>query len=136
MLGDTEVSEDGPHDGGVGEEREDAHLTVAARTPQGVDLVDVGEELGPAPARAAVAPVRAGAAGRGGAQVGPGAGVEFVHFVTPVPRHLPPPLRVRGEDAVIPMPVDTRWRDQARETVEEFEGADADARASVVRGPG
>ncbi len=38
----------------AGEGREDAHLSVATRTPQGVDLVDLGEELGPATARAAV----------------------------------------------------------------------------------
>ena len=60
MFRDTEVSEDGPHYGRVGEEREDAHLTVATRTPQGVDPVDTGEELGPATARAAVDQVLAG----------------------------------------------------------------------------
>jgi ribosomal protein L13E len=41
-----------------------------------------------------------------------------------------------GEDAVIAVAVDARRRNQARETVEELEGADADRRASVVSGPG
>jgi len=136
MLRDMEVSEDGPHDGRVGEEREDAHLPVATRTPQGVDLVDTGEELGPATARAAVDPVGAWGVGYGAVEVGPGAGVEFVHVVTLVAGRFPPPLRVRGEDAVIAVAVDTRRRNQARETVEELEGRETDPGASVPSGPG
>ena len=81
MLRDTEISEDGLHDGRVGEEREGAHLPVATRTPQGVDLVDTGEELGPATVRAAVDPVGAWGVGYGALDVG--AGVEFVHSSRP-----------------------------------------------------
>lgn len=35
MLGDAQVSEDGPYDTGVGEEGEYAHLTVAPGAAQG-----------------------------------------------------------------------------------------------------
>jgi hypothetical protein len=84
MFRDTQVSEDGPHDAVIGEERENTHLTMAARTPQGVDLIDAGEELGPAAAGASIGRVRAGAAGGRGVQAGRGAGDEFVHSVTPV----------------------------------------------------
>ena len=107
MLGNAQVSEDGPHDTRVGEEGEDAHLTVAGGAAQRVDLVDAGEELGPAAARASVGAVGA-RVGYGAVDVGRGAWVGLVDFVTPVARHVPSPLRVRGEDAVIPMPVDAR----------------------------
>ena len=50
MLGNAQVLEDGPHDTRVGEEGEDALLTVAGGAAQWVDLVDAGEELGPAAA--------------------------------------------------------------------------------------
>ena len=95
-----------------------------------------GEELGPATARAAVDPVGAWGVGYGAVEVGPGAGVEFVHVVTLVAGRFPPPLRVRGEDAVIAVAVDTRRRNQARETVEELEGRETDPGASVPSGPG
>ena len=133
MLGNAQVLEDGPHDTRVGEEGEDAHLTVAGGAAQRVDLVDAGEELGPAAARASVGAVGA-CVGYGAVDVGRGAWVGLVDFVTPVARHVPSPLRVRGEDAVIPMPVDARRGYQARESVEQLKGADTDDGAAVVRG--
>jgi len=48
------VLEDGPHDTRVGEEGEDAHLTVAGGAAQGEDLVDAGDELSPSASRDAI----------------------------------------------------------------------------------
>jgi len=45
MLWDPQVSQDGADDAGGGEEGEDAHLPVAGRAPEGMHLVDAGEEL-------------------------------------------------------------------------------------------
>ena len=49
-MGEGEVSEDALDDRGVGEEGEDAQGAVASGATQGVELVDAGQELGPAEA--------------------------------------------------------------------------------------
>lgn len=52
-LRDSQVAQNRPNDGGVGEEGEDPHGPVAGGTLEGIDFVDAGEELSPAPAGAA-----------------------------------------------------------------------------------
>lgn len=69
-VGEGEVSEDAFDDGGVGEEGEDAQVAVASGATQGIELVDAGQELGPAEAGGAGGSRRAVGAlavgGRGG----------------------------------------------------------------------
>ncbi len=117
MLGDVPVLEDGPHGAGVGEEGEDAHLPVAAGTPERVDLVDPGEELGPATVRAGVGLVAAGGTGDAGGPVGLWVAPSGIRPLTPVAGGLCSPPGVGGEDSVLAVPVDARRRDQARQTV-------------------
>ncbi len=52
MFGEVEVPEDPADDGWVGEEGDDAHLPMAGRAPQRVDLIDAGQETGPSGAGA------------------------------------------------------------------------------------
>ena len=53
LVGKVEVNEDGGDDGWVGEEGEDPHGAAASRAEERQDLVDTGEEHGPADARRA-----------------------------------------------------------------------------------
>jgi len=134
VLRDAQVPEDRAHDAGVGQNGEDAHLTVAGGTPWRIHLVDAGEQLRPATARAAVAPVAA----QGDERVGSHSLVRFgatsvgVRVLTPVAGGLSSPRRVRGGDAVIAVPVDTRRRNQACETVEQLERTGPDQLQSRV----
>jgi hypothetical protein len=50
-VGQMEVHEDGAHDGRIGEEGEDSHLTATARAQERQHLVDPGEKLGPEDSR-------------------------------------------------------------------------------------
>ena len=59
MLGDTQVADDGPHDGGIVEEREDPHSAVTGPAAQRVDVADACEELRPATTRTSVTRVTA-----------------------------------------------------------------------------
>ncbi len=118
VLRDTQVSQDGPDDDGVGEEGEDAHLTVAGGATEGVHLVDPREQLCPPTSGAAVGCVAAGGAGVVGGPVGWVA----PKVLTPVAGGLSAPRNVRAEDAVVAVPVDAgRWN-QAREPIRAAQG--------------
>ena len=52
-VGEVEVHEDGGEDGRIGDEGEDLHGAAAGGTEERQDLVDPGEEHGPADARRA-----------------------------------------------------------------------------------
>ena len=52
-VGKVEVQEDGGEDGWIGEEGEDLHGAAAGRAEERQDLIDPGEEHGPADARRA-----------------------------------------------------------------------------------
>jgi len=72
-VGDVEVEEDGGDDGWVGEEGEDSHGAAAGRAEERQDLVDTGEEHGPADARGTGSPrrlVQRARSERGGLGVG------------------------------------------------------------------
>jgi len=120
MLRDAQVPEDRAHDPGIGQEREDAHVAMAARTPQRVHLVDACEQVRPATARAPMGSVTACGAERVGAPIELGAARSFV--LTPVARRLPPPFGVRGEDPVVAVAADSGRGDEACESVEQFQG--------------
>ena len=122
------MPEDGPDDAGVGEESEDAHLTVTGRARQRVHLVDAGEQLSPPASGAAVGRVVAREAGGPVRRVAP----SVVHVLPPVAGGLAAPRCIGGKHAVVAVSVDARRWNQACEPVEELEGAEADAGASVV----
>jgi len=52
-VGQVEVNEDGGDDGRIGDEGEDLHGAAAGRTEERQDLIDPGEEHGPADTRRA-----------------------------------------------------------------------------------
>ena len=52
-VGKVEVQEDGGEDGWIGQEGEDLHGAAAGRAEERQDLIDPGEEHGPADARRA-----------------------------------------------------------------------------------
>jgi hypothetical protein len=126
-MGQVEVAEDGAHGFGVGEEGEDAHVRSAVGAAEGEDLVDTGEEAGPAGA--------GGVVGEGGDGVllevcdwlvtrssgrvifwfGP-VGVVATEGDDPAPEPC-----VGSEDAMVAVAVDPGRRDQAREGFEKLE---------------
>lgn len=132
MLRDAQVPKHRADDGGVGQKCQDAHLTVAGGAAQRVDLIDASQQLCPAPPRSAVAvPVgaRRGVRFGGGQRIRPAQRVGPA--LPPVPDHLPPPARIRREDAVIPVAMHPGWRDQTGQALEQRRGSETDRGAAV-----
>jgi hypothetical protein len=138
----VEVAEDGARGFGVGKEGENAHLGSAVGAAEREDLVDAGEELGPAGAGCGAGEsggwVLVGVCGclvarsfwRALIEIGRG-GVVAAEGDDPAPE-----ARVGGEDAVVPVAVEPGRRDQAGESVEEFEGGEGEDRTAVGGGAG
>jgi hypothetical protein len=126
--GQAEVAEDGVNGPGLGEEGEDAQVGAAVGALEGEDLVDAGEETGPAGACGAVAGhfrragrriVRGLVAFRFGAAEGDDAGAE---------------PGVGRQHAVVAVAVDAGRRDEAGEGGEEVERREGEDGAAVERG--
>jgi hypothetical protein len=125
------VAKDAEHSEGVSEEGEDPHFATAVGAAQREGFVDAGDQ--PRPPRAGSALCRSrepvlhvipGAAlpGRTRFQAA-GQGGDAL-----------PQTGVRREDAMIPVPVDARWGDQAGERGEKLQGREDEQGAPVERG--
>ena len=127
-VGQVEVAEDGANGLGVGEEGEDAHVRAALGAAEGEDLVDAGEELGPAGAGAGAGE---GCGGLlvglyGGLLAGSSRGAFFgigrAGVVAAEDDDRGPEPCVGGEDAVVSVAVDPGRGDQTGERFEKLEG--------------
>jgi hypothetical protein len=149
--GQTEVGEDGIDGLGGGDEGEDAHVAAAAGAGEGEDLVDAGEEAGPAGAGGgAVRGVRqVGGADAGGSccgsRNGTAVGVARRHDSVAAEGDYPlAQARVRCEDAVVAVAMDAGRRDQAAQCGEQpkrsegrrrqLEGGEGEDGAAVTGG--
>ena len=145
--GQAEVAEDEVHGLGSGNEGEDAHLGAAAGAAEREDLVDAGEQAGPAGAGGgALRRVRRVGRrrlslrdSRGVGRTGvfrAGAGIDRQLVV--VAAHGDDPgaeCGVRREDAVVAVAVDAGRRDETADGGEKFEGREGEDGATVGRGP-
>jgi hypothetical protein len=117
----VEVAEDGADSPRVGEESEDAHVRYAIGASEGEDLVDAGEEAGPAGAGSVAGEgvggvlleVRAWLVPRSFARAILGFG--RAALVAAEGDDPGPKPRIGGEDAMVAVAVDPGRRDQARE---------------------
>ena len=136
-MGEVQVEEDGGDDGRVGEEREEAHWATAGGAEQGQDLIDAGEEDGPADARGARGPGRPGVGqdcrlpdglgvhGWGRDGLGPADGDDGVSGSC-VGRH----------HTVVSVTVHPGRRDEPGEALDELDRGDQNLGAPVGRGLG
>jgi hypothetical protein len=136
-VGQVEVAEDGACGFGVGDESENAHVRPALGAAEGEDLVDAGEDLGPAGAGGGgerhsgiVVAVRgllgAGTFGRTSFGLG---GVVAAEGDDPGPEPC-----VGSLHAVVAVAVDAGWGDQAGKGVEKLEGREGEEGAAVGDG--
>jgi len=136
-VGQVEVAEDGACGLGIGEEGEDAHARPAFGAAEWEDLVDAGEEAGPAGTGGGagerhsgiVVAVRGrlGAGSFGRTSIGLcGVGVVAAEGHDPGPEPC-----VGSENSVITVAVDAGWGDEVGEGVEKLEGREGEEGAAV-----
>jgi hypothetical protein len=137
---EVEAAEDGADGLGVGEEGEDAHVRSAVGAAEGEDLVDAGEESGPAGAGGGAGERPSGTVVAVRCRLGAGSfgrtsfGLGGVGLVVAEGDDSGSKSCIGGEDAVIAVAVDPGRRDQAGEGIEELERREDEEGAAVGGG--
>ncbi len=125
------MGEDSADRGGVGEERDQAHLALAARAGEGAGLVDPREQAGPVDRGAVVSGKR-----ERGIRHERRRGRRLEQELSGVGGNARAQCGMRGEHPEIVMPMPARRRDQRGEAIEQFERGEGEFGLAVGQGPG